>query len=139
MTGADGPPGTGISPLEQPANVLALQRSSTGRQSLTYAVFRDEPKADWTPAEVIKVNLDPGRLAPVEDITGVIGVFAGLDRGHGLAPIRDHPVTAILRAAAQHRLTVLEVQLPLPAPKPATPTCSGPACSWACRIVTSSG
>lgn len=36
----------GISPLEQPANVLALQRSGTGRQSLTFAVFRDEPKAD---------------------------------------------------------------------------------------------
>jgi hypothetical protein len=116
---AAGPSDAGISPLEQPANVLALQRSSTGRQSLTYAVFRDEPKADWTPAEVIKVNLDPGRLAPVEDITGVIGVFAGLDRGHGLASIRDHPVTAILRAAAQHRLTVLEVQLPLPAPEAA--------------------
>jgi hypothetical protein len=29
--------------LEQPANVLALQRSSMAGQSLTFAVFRDEP------------------------------------------------------------------------------------------------
>ena len=117
----DGDPGSGnasagLSPLEQPANVLALQRSSTGAQSLTFAVFRDEPKADWKPAEVVKVDLDPGRLAPVEDVCGVIGVFVGLVRGQGLLPIGEHPVTAVLQAAAQHRLTVLEVQLPVPPP-----------------------
>jgi len=106
----------GTSPLEQPANVLALQRSSAGGQSLAFAVFRDEPKADWQPAEVIKVDLDPGRLAPAEDISGVIGVYIGLGRGQGLLPISEHPVTEILQAAARRRLTVLEVQLPLPAP-----------------------
>jgi hypothetical protein len=106
----------GTSPLEQPANVLALQRSSTGGQSLTFAVFRDEPKADWQPAEVVKVGLDPGRLAPVEEISGVLGVYIGLGRGQGLLPISAHPVTVILQAAARRRLTVLEVQLPLPAP-----------------------
>jgi hypothetical protein len=106
----------GTSPLEQPANVLALQRSSTGSQSLTFAVFRDEPKADWQSAEVIKVGLDPGRLAPAEELSGVIGVFIGLPRGEGLPPIAEHPVTAILQAAAKRRLTVLEVQLPVPAP-----------------------
>ena len=108
----------GISPLEQPANVLALQRSGTGAQSLTFAVFRDEPKADWdcAPEDVIKVDLDPGQLAPAEDPTGVVGVFLGLGRGQGLLPIPDHPVTAVLQAAIQNRLTVLEVQLPVPAP-----------------------
>jgi hypothetical protein len=106
----------GISLLEQPANVLALQRSSTGGQSLTFAVFRDEPQPDWHPGEVIKVDLDPGRLAPVEDISGVIGVYVGLDPGRCRLPVGDHPVTLILQAAARRRLTVLEVQLPLPAP-----------------------
>jgi hypothetical protein len=106
----------GTSPLEQPANVLALQRSSTGGQSLTFAVFRDEPIADWQSAEVTKVSLDPGRLAPAEDVSGVIGVYVGLGRGQGLLPISEHPVTAVLQAAARRRLTVLEVQLPLPAP-----------------------
>lgn len=110
--------GLGISPLEQPANVLALQRSGTGAQSLTFAVFRDEPKADWdcAPEDVIKVDLDPGQLAPVEEPTGVVGVFLGLGHGQGLLPVPDHPVTAVLRAAAKYRLTVLEVQLPVPAP-----------------------
>jgi len=112
----DNDPAAGTSPLEQPANVLALQRSSTGGQSLTFAVFRDEPKADWQPAEVIKVGLDPGRLAPAEDVSGVIGVYIGLGRGQGLLPISAHPVTMVLQAAARQRLTLLEVQLPLPAP-----------------------
>ncbi len=108
----------GISPLEQPANVLALQRSSIRGQSLTFAVFRDEPKADWdcAPEDVLKVDLDPGQLAPLEDTTGVVGVFLGLDPAYGMLPVPEHPVTAVLRAAAHHRLTVLEVQLPLPAP-----------------------
>ncbi|WP_300612794.1 hypothetical protein [Trebonia sp.] len=109
----------GTSPLEHPANVLALQRSSTGGQSLTFAVFRDEPKADWQPAEVIKVALDPGRLAPADDVSGVIGVYIGLGRGQGLLPVSAHPVTMMLRAAARRRVTVLEVQLPLPAPEAA--------------------
>ena len=113
---ADGDSAVGISPLEHPANVLALQRASTGRQSLTFAVFRDEPKADWQPAEVMRVGLDPGWLAPAEDISGVIGVYIGLGRGHGLLPISAHPVTVALQAAARRRITVLEVQLPLPAP-----------------------
>jgi hypothetical protein len=106
------------SPLEQPANVLALQRSGTGTQSLTFAVFRDKPAADWdcAPGDVKRVDLDPGRLAPVEDISGVIGIFVGLDRSQGPRPIGDHPVTKVLRAAADRRLTVLEIQLPIPAP-----------------------
>ena len=105
----------GTSPLEQPANVLALQRSSTGGQSVTFAVFRDEPKPDWKTADVIPVDLDAGRLAPTENVSGVIGVYLGLDRGVQM-PIGAHPVTAILKAAAKHALTVLEVQMPLPAP-----------------------
>jgi hypothetical protein len=110
-------PATAMSPLEQPANVLALQSAGTGGQSLTFAVFRDEPKAEWgAPGDVTPVSLDPGRLVPAEDISGVIGVFVGLRRGHGLLPIGQHPLTEVLRRAASYRLAVLEVQLPFPAP-----------------------
>lgn len=118
--------GSGISDvatssLEQPAEVLALQRSGTGAQSLTFVVFRDRPTADWdcAPDDVKVVDLDPGRLAPVEDISGVIGIFVGLDRSQGPLPIGDHPVTMVLKAAEHHRLTVLEIQLPIPAPEAA--------------------
>jgi hypothetical protein len=106
----------GSSPLEQPANLLALQSAGTGGQALTFAVFRDEPKADWAADGVVrKVDLDPGRLAPAEDVSGVIGIFVGLPRGHCLRPIGEHPVTRVL-LAARHRLAVLEVQMPFPAP-----------------------
>jgi hypothetical protein len=122
--GAAAAAGTGAdahgSLLEQPANVLALQRSGTIDQSLTFAVFRDEPKADWDRAaeDVTRIDLDPSQLGPVEEVSGVVGVFLGLGRDAGLLPVPDHPVTAVLRAAAsaRNRLNALEVQLPVPAP-----------------------
>jgi len=111
-------PSAGLSPPERPADVVALLRSGTGAQSLNFAVFRDEPKADWDFAteDVIKVHLQPSHFAPFEGPTGVVGVFLGLDPGRGPQPIGEHPVTVVLRVAAQERLTVLEVQLPVPAP-----------------------
>jgi hypothetical protein len=117
-SGDGGHPGPGLSPPERPADVVALLRSGTGAQSLTFAVFRDEPKADWdfTTEDVVKVHLRPSHFAPFEGPTGVVGVFLGLDPGQGLQPVGQHPVTAVLRAAARLRLTVLEVQLPVPAP-----------------------
>ena len=103
--------------LEQPANVLALQRSSTGVQSVTFAVFRDEPQEDWRlEPGVIKIVLDPGRLAPTDRVSGIVGVYLGLPRGLGLPAVPEHPVTKVLQAAARRRLTVLEVQLPVPPP-----------------------
>ena len=107
----------GISALEQPANVLALLRSGNGAQLLNFAVFRDEPKADWDsePEDIVMVDLEPGRLAPAEDATGRIGVFLGFRPGNGL-PVREHPVTEVLKAAAAHGLMVWEVQLPAPPP-----------------------
>jgi hypothetical protein len=104
--------------LEQPANVLALQRSSTAAQSLTFAVFRDEPQEDWEPApeDMIKVDLDPSRLAPAEDASATVSVFVGLRRGEGLLTVTEHPLTKVLRASAERRLPVLEAQLPVPPP-----------------------
>jgi hypothetical protein len=104
---------------DMPANVLALQRSGTARQSLTFAVFRDEPRRGWAPAarrDMARVDLDPGRLTPSTEVSGVISVFVGLPCGQGLPTVARHPVTEVLRAASEQRLTVLEVQLPLPPP-----------------------
>jgi hypothetical protein len=104
--------------LEQPANVLALQRSSTAAQSLTFAVFRDEPQEDWEPApkDMIKVELDPSRLAPAENANATVRVFVGLRRGEGLLTVTEHPLAKILQASAERRLPVLEAQLPVPPP-----------------------
>jgi len=111
---------TPVSLLEQPANVLALQRSGTTEQSVTFAVFRDQPKGDWEAGteDVRRVYLDASQLAPASDVSGVVGVFLGLPKDRGLLRLADHPVTAVLQAAASDpsRLGVLEIQLPVPAP-----------------------
>jgi hypothetical protein len=118
QSGADGEPP--VSLLEQPAHVLALQRSGTIAQSVTFAVFRDQPKGDWETAteEAHQVDVDASQLAPASDFSAVVGVFLGLPRDVGLLTLADHPVTAVLRAAASDhsRLELLEIQLPVPAP-----------------------
>ena len=102
----------------QPANVLALQRSGTIAQSVTFAVFWDQPKGDWQAAteEVHQVDLDASQLAPASDASGVVGVFLGLPKDVGLLTLADHPVTAVLGARDHSRLGVLEIELPVPAP-----------------------
>lgn len=118
QSGANGGPPASL--LEQPANVLALQRSGTIAQSVTFAVFRDQPKGDWDAAteEAHQVYLDASQLAPASDASGVVGVFLGLPKDAGLLTLADHPLTAVLEAAARDhsRLAVLEIQLPVPAP-----------------------
>lgn len=110
--------GVGISPLEQPANVLALQRSGAGAQSLNFAVFRDQPQANWTsaPDGVVRVDLDPGRLTPMEMPSEVVWVFVGFPRNLRTAQVASHPLTAVLKAASGRRLVVVDVQLPVPVP-----------------------
>jgi hypothetical protein len=119
-TANGGPP---ASLRTQPANVLALQRSGTIAQSVTFAVFRDQPKGDWDAVteEAHQVYLDASQLAPASDVTGVVGVFLGLPKDAGLLTLADHPLTAVLEAAARDhsRLAVLEIQLPVPAPSAA--------------------
>jgi hypothetical protein len=103
--------------LDRPANVLALLHSGTVGQSLTFAVFRDQPKADWVAApHVCPVDLDPDQLAPTETVTDTVEIFLGIARGGELFEVADHPVAAVLGAAAEHRLFVREVQLPVPTP-----------------------
>jgi hypothetical protein len=114
--GADDATSARTAMLDNPPNVLALQRSGTVGQSLTFVVFREQPKADWVTSDhVFPVDIDPDQLSPVDDVTGTVEIFLGLPRAAGLLKVADHPVIAIL-AAAEHRLHVLEVQLPVPAP-----------------------
>jgi hypothetical protein len=106
-----------------PANVLALQRSGTNAQSVTFAVFRDDPEERWqspppkvaAPENRYKVDLDVGRLAPTEDISGVVGIYLGMDRGTWEV-VPDHPIKKVLDAVRKYRLMILEVQLPIPPP-----------------------
>jgi hypothetical protein len=103
----------------QPTNVLALQRSGTPSESVTFVVFRDEPKLLLEdPAlrdEIIGVPLNLDRLAPADDFHGRIDIFLGFPKGVW-RPVRTHPVTAVLQTAISHWLTVQEVQLPVPPP-----------------------
>ncbi len=111
--GTAGPAGQ----LDRPADVLALLHSGTVSQSLTFAVFREQPKADWVDApHVHRVDLDPDQLAPTETVTDTVDIFLGIARGGELLEVAGHPVATVLAAAARYRLLVLEVQLPVPTP-----------------------
>jgi hypothetical protein len=115
--GEVGSPSAQDFPLERPANVLALQRSGTAGQALTFVVFREQPEADWvTHPVVFPVDINPDRLAPGESVTGTVDIFLGLPRGNEAPRVRSHPITTMLAVAAEHRLSILEVQLPVPPP-----------------------
>lgn len=107
-------------------SVLALLHSSTRRQAMTFVVFREE-RDDLLPSdaggrsaapgtgvrEAKKINLDPDRLAPTDNVTSSVDVFIGF---HGEFPIlAGHPLITVLQAA-RNKLIVLEAQLPFPPP-----------------------
>ena len=103
--------------LKRPANVLALQRSGTASQALTFVVFREQPEADWvTGPAVFPVELDPDWLAPGESVAGTIELFLGLPQDDEPLTVNRHPITVMLAAAAEYQLSVVEVQLPVPPP-----------------------
>lgn len=113
----DGLPPAGGSTLEQPRDVLALQRSGTSAQSLNFVVFRDRPddQPGMTSGNAVQIELDPGLLTLAEDATSVISVFLGVPQDVE-AKVTRHPVTLALHLAAAHGLVVHEIQLPVPAP-----------------------
>lgn len=98
------------------SSVLALLRSGTLSQAATFVVFRGKPYDEW-PAGVDDrqvLDLDPGRLAPLDSFASTVDVFVGIRRDEMLT-IKNHPLVITLQAAA-NKLIVLDAQVPVPAP-----------------------
>jgi hypothetical protein len=117
---ADGSEAGHAALAERPANILALLRSGTPAQALTFVVFREEPAREWARgASPYPVALDPDRLAPQEDVPDFAEILLSVPRT-GKAPIiANHPLVTALAAAAEHRLLVLDAQVPVPPPSAA--------------------
>lgn len=100
----------------EPSNILALLRSGTPGQAITFLVFRGKPTVEWLAAseDCREVILKPDRLAPTDSVTSTVDVFVGIRRDE-LLKIKEHPLVLILRAA-KNRLIVLDAQLPVPPP-----------------------
>jgi hypothetical protein len=101
------------------SSVLALLRSGTLGQAVTFIVFRGKPDRQWREVDHEyeqrkDLDLDPGHLAPADSVTGTFDVFVGIYR-HEMPRIIEHPLVIILKAAA-NKLIVLDAQLPVPAP-----------------------
>ena len=110
-------------PPSAPSNVLALLRTGTQHQAVTFVVFRDKWPADEDRADAgndtetferRKLDLDPERLAPADSVASTVDVFVGVSRDK-ILKIAEHPAAIILDAAA-NKLVVLDTQLPVPAP-----------------------
>ena len=117
----------GALPTES-SSVLALLRTGTLRQAVTFIVFRGQPDERWWPAENNGLNghasgdrlerkpldLNPGRLTPATGVTRMVDLFVGVSRDEILT-VAEHPVSIALRAAT-NKLVVLDAQLPVPPP-----------------------
>jgi hypothetical protein len=107
------------------SSVLALLRTGTLRQALTFVVFRREP-GDKRPVdredidnyaatyERKELELNPGWPTAADCATSAIDVFVGVYCDEILT-IAKHPALLILEAA-RNKLAVLDVQLPVPPP-----------------------
>jgi hypothetical protein len=98
------------------SNVLALLRSGTLGQAITFMVFRDEPTGEWKigNGDHQKLDLNPDRLAPTDSVASTVDIFVSSDRDK-LVKIKEHPLVVILEAV-KNNLIVLDAQLPVPAP-----------------------
>ena len=102
---------------ETPANILALLRSATAAQALTFIVFREEPAKDWAAKlDRCPIAFDPDRLAPVENASDIVEIFLDVSPGDDWPALDQHPISAVLEAAADRRFLVLEADLPVPCP-----------------------
>jgi hypothetical protein len=108
------------------ANLLALLRAATERQSMTFLVFRDQPEASWRAQHhASPVVLNPDRLVPHEPPMTYLMLHLGL-RADATDDDRVRPLLAMLRILARGKLTVDEVLLPS-----TPPACSAPDLRWA--------
>ena len=117
----------GAAPTEA-SSVLAMLRTGTLRQAVTFIVFRGQPDERWWPAEgngrnghptddklaSSPLELSPGRLTPATGVSRMVDLFFGVSRDEMLT-IAKHPVSIALQKAA-NKLSVLDAQLPVPPP-----------------------
>ncbi len=102
---------------DTPANILALLRSGTAAQALTFIVFREEPAKDWAAKlDRCPIAFDPDRLAPTETASDIVEIFLDVPPSDDWPALDQHPISAVLEAAADRRLLVLEADLPIPCP-----------------------
>jgi len=101
---------------DESRSVLALLRAGTLSQAATFVVFRGEPDGAWPAGADARrqLELDPGRLVPMDSAISAVDVFVGVGRGEMLT-VREHPVVTMLKAAT-NKLVVIDAQLPVPAP-----------------------
>jgi hypothetical protein len=103
------------------ANILAMMRSGTTREAVTFVVLREPPAGFPRNAVMVPLDIDPDRLTPTESATEHIDVLVGISRACQFPRLREHPVFAVLRAAKQQWLQVMETQLPVPPPTMTAP------------------
>lgn len=115
-----------------PPNILALVRSGTDRQALTFLVFREPPQHGWPPPRgtTVRVDrIDPDRLAPVDEATEPVDIWIGVPRD--FYPLGTHAVLTVLRCAATRGLLLHDTQFPAPPPAAgAGPADDAGDCLW---------
>lgn len=98
-------------------SVLALMRTGTWQQSLTFLVFREKPVPEWDRSfQPVQVQLDPDRLAPLETPAEIVDILLGMPKDI-TTTVANHPLGIVLQRSWEHRLMLLDVQLPVPAPR----------------------
>jgi len=107
-----------------PPNLLALLRSGTAREALTFLVFR-EPPQDWPPPGGIRIPIDPDRLPATDDSRAPVDIWVGIPLS--FTALREHALLATLHCAATAGLFLHDMQLPAP-----PPAAGGPSrqCVW---------
>lgn len=104
------------SPLAQwPPNLLALLRSGTAREALTFLVFRDQPE-NWPPEDGVEINIDPDMLAPVNQAMEQLDIWIGTARDLEFGEIKGHPVVTALGCVHDYRLLLEDTRIPAPPP-----------------------
>lgn len=112
--------GTAGTPGNVP-DILAMLRSGTTREAVTFVVLREPPAGLPQDAVTVPLQIDPDRLSPAESAPVYIDVLVGVAGSGQFIPLRDHPVSAVLRAAKDQGLQVMETQLPVSPPTVTAP------------------
>lgn len=99
-----------------PPNLLALLRSGTAREALTFLVFR-EPPENWPPeGGAVRINMDPDRLAAVDEATESLDIWVGVALEREFGQVKHHSLVTLLDRVREHRLLLQDTQFPAPPP-----------------------